>query len=168
MCQYLTVACKSSPCACHLHTCLTPCLSIISWKISPPFLPTKLWSSSGWRYGCRGCASRSFESSRLNAGLGTVRVAVADEAVAASDCRAALAETLRFVVVWAWVAVVPLLYGDNAATREVDERFRRARGRHWSAWRAECDCSMAVYGVCVYVAVDGRLGEESGDSFCGD
>jgi hypothetical protein len=97
-----------------------------------------------------------------------VRVAVADEAVAASDCRAALAETLRFVVVWAWVAVVPLLYGDNAATREVDERFRRARGRHWSAWRAECDCSMAVYGVCVYVAVDGRLGEESGDSFCGD
>jgi hypothetical protein len=32
--------------------------------------------------------------------------------------------------------------------REDDERFRRARGRHWSAWRAECDCSMVAVVVC--------------------
>jgi phage gp37-like protein len=84
------------------------------------------------------------ESSRLKAGLGTVRVAVAFEAAVAWACIGAFAETLRLVVVWVVAAVFVLLYGERAARRDEDERFRRARGRHWSAWRAECDCSMAV------------------------
>lgn len=82
----------------------------------------------------------------MKAGLGTVRVAVADEAAAAAAaaCKGALAETLRLAVVWVAAAVFVLLYGERAARRDEDERFRRARGRHWRAWRAECDCSMAV------------------------
>jgi hypothetical protein len=59
--------------------CFTPCLSIISWKISPPVFPTNEWSNSV--LDLRGCRSFHLVSSRLNAGLGTGRSCAAVAAV---------------------------------------------------------------------------------------
>ena len=58
----------------HVQTCLTPCRSIISWKISPPLLPMNDSSISGVRGFTRGCTwLPSFVSAVLKAGAGTSR-----------------------------------------------------------------------------------------------
>lgn len=55
--------------ALYVQICLTPCLSIISWNISPPFMPTKVWSICCGGTAC--CASAChFVLSLLKAGEG--------------------------------------------------------------------------------------------------
>ena len=101
-------------------------------------MPTKLWSISGWRNGCRGCTSRNLVSSRLKAGLGTGLCGAV--AVAACADRFAVSDTFRFDVDCAWVG---LRYGDTAAGVGVEEK-RRARGRHWIAFLAVLVCSIVA------------------------
>lgn len=127
-----------------IHMCFTPCRSIISWKIWPPVIPTKLWSISGCRKGCSGCTSRIRSSLRLNAGLGIGRCAVA---AAAAAGRGAVSDTLRLGEAWVWVwvcACVVLRYGETAAGDGLEEK--RRLGRHCTARLAVVACSIVAAG----------------------
>ena len=122
----------------NIQICFTPCLRIISWNISPPFIPTKLWSISGCRNGCRGCTSLKRSSVRLKAGLGVGRCC--DATAAACADRVAVSDTFRFDVDFG-CDCAPLLYGEMAAGAGVEEN-RRALGRHWTTRLAVLACNM--------------------------
>jgi len=98
--------------------CFTFCRSIISWKISPPFIPTKVWSISG----CLRAGCWELLSSLLKAGEGV-----------SLGCAAAAVLCPRFVVsVLGVVACVVAVKGDRAARVEDVEKRRRV----WTALRA--------------------------------
>ena len=132
----------------NIQMCFTPCLFIISWNISPPFIPTKLWSISGCRNGCRGCTSLKRSSVRLKAGLGVGRCC--DATAAACADRVAVSDTFRFAVDFDWDGAA-LLYCEMAAGAGVEEN-RRAFGRHWTARLAVLACNM----LAVFIRADGR------------
>ena len=113
----------------YVQMCLTPCLSIISWKISPPVMPTKVWSISCGLYGLSGCTSRHLVSSRLKAGLGSGRSWVAVAAVVLLGLFAAS------VVVRALAAWAALRYGDTAEAGLVEEKWRALVERRFAAPR---------------------------------
>ena len=111
-----------------VHMCLTSWRSIISWKISPPVMPTNEWSISGDLYGFNGWMSWS---SRLKAGAGRARSSLG---AAAAVLWGLFAFSLTSLGAVAWAAV---RYGETAGRGVEVEKARVAL----RAWIARCrDC----------------------------